>query len=144
MNARSLAAVAALAGLLSACGDNGGDGGASASPSPTPTATVEAAQAPVVDMTDSLTFEPNELKVKVGDTVEWRNAGNIAHTVTTEPSKVSDPGRVSVPQGAKPWDSGLLGGDDTFSRTFDRPGTYRYLCIPHEGANMVGKVVVEE
>ncbi len=29
-----------------------------------------------------------------------------------------------------------------FSRTFDEPGTYRYICIPHEGAGMVGTVVV--
>jgi plastocyanin len=63
--------------------------------------------------------------------------------VTTDPSKVADPKGVSVPNGAKPWDSGLLGADETFSRTFKRPGTYRYVCIPHEGARMVGTVVVE-
>jgi plastocyanin len=82
--------------------------------------------------------------VSVGDRVQWRNVGQIAHTVTTTPSKVADPARVSVPNGAQPWNSGLIGGDDSFSRTLDEPGTYRYVCIPHEGAGMVGTVVVEE
>jgi len=94
-------------------------------------------------MTDALAFEPKEITVTVGDRVQWRNVGQIAHTVTTTPSKVADPARVSVPRGAKPWDSGLIGGDETFSRTFDEPGTYEYVCIPHEGAGMVGTVVVE-
>jgi plastocyanin len=145
MSPRRYLAAVALAGLLAACGgDDDGGGDASAPPSPTATATAEAPQEPVVDMTDSLVFEPKEITVKVGDSVEWRNVGNIAHTVTTTPSKVADPERVSVPSGAKPWDSGLIGGDETFSRTFDEPGTYEYVCIPHEGADMVGTVVVEE
>jgi plastocyanin len=138
----SLAAIA-LIGALAACG--GDDDGQSAA-EPTPTATAEpndTAGAPVVDMTDALKFDPQEITVSVGDRVRWRNVGNVAHTVTTDPSKVSDPDGVSVPKGVEPWDSGLLGADETFSRTFDTPGTYRYVCVPHEGARMVGAVVVE-
>jgi plastocyanin len=142
MSARHVPAAVALAVLLAACGGDDGGGGASAPPSPT--ATAEAPQEPVVDMTDALVFEPQEITVTVGDRVQWRNVGQIAHTVTTDPSKVADPDGVSVPSGVKPWDSGLLGGDETFSRTFDEPGTYRYVCIPHEGSGMVGTVVVEE
>jgi len=33
---------------------------------------------------------------------------------------------------------------DTFSHTFDVPGTYSYVCIPHETSSMVGTVIVEE
>ncbi len=140
----SLAAIA-IAGALAACGgDDETDAGRQ--PAAEPTATTESndtSGAPAVDMTDALKFEPQEITVSVGDRVEWRNTGNIAHTVTTDPSKVADPNGVSVPSGVKPWDSGLLGADETFSRTFKKPGTYQYVCIPHEGARMVGTVIVE-
>ena len=140
---RSLAAIA-LIGALAACGGDDDEGGER--PAAEPAATAEsndASGAPVVDMTDTLKFEPAEIMVAVGDRVQWRNVGNIAHTVTTDPAKVADAGNVSVPSGGKPWDSGLIGGDETFSRTFEEPGTYRYVCIPHEGARMVGTVVVQ-
>jgi plastocyanin len=50
---------------------------------------------------------------------------------------------VSVPAGTKEWDSGFVGEGESFSRTFQKPGTYRYICIPHEGAKMVGSVVAK-
>jgi plastocyanin len=130
------AAAAVSVGVLAGCGgeDSGTDEAERA---------VFGGQVSEIAMTDALKFEPQEITVSVGDRVQWRNVGNIAHTVTTDPSKVADPGGVSVPNGVKPWDSGLLGGDEKFSRTFERPGTYRYVCIPHEGARMVGTVVVE-
>ena len=144
---RPLATAIALAVTLAACGGDD-ENEAAQQPTSEPTATGTAAPGDgsrplVVDMTDGLKFEPQEITVSVGNRVQWRNVGNIAHTVTTDPSKVADPDGVSVPEGAKEWDSGLLGGDETFSRTFEQPGTYRYVCIPHEGANMVGTVIVE-
>ncbi len=145
---RSLAAIA-LTGALAACGgdDDAGDGRRAATePTATVTATAErddVAGPVVVEMTDALKFEPQEITVSVGDRVQWRNIGNIAHTVTTDPSKVADPDGVSVPTGVEPWDSGLLGADATFSRRFRKAGTYEYVCIPHEGARMVGTVVVQ-
>jgi len=78
-----------------------------------------------------------------GAKVEWKNVGNIAHTVTADADKVTDPSLVELPEGVKPFDSGLVGGDESYSRTFDAPGTYRYVCIPHEGTRMIGTVVVE-
>jgi plastocyanin len=142
----SLAAIA-LTGALAACGgddDAGDDRPAVNKPTATPTAAPgDATGAPVVEMTDALEFEPQEIKVSVGDRVRWRNVGNIAHTVTTERSKVADSSLVGVPKGAEPWDSGLLGADAEFSRRFREPGTYKYVCIPHEGARMVGTIVVE-
>jgi plastocyanin len=143
---RAVAAIA-LTGALSACGgDDGADAGKPPGAEPTATATEEssdASGAPVVEMTDALQFDPAKIAVSAGERVQWRNVGQIAHTVTTDPSKVADPDGVGVPDGVRPWDSGLLGADETFSRTFKKPGTYRYVCIPHEGARMVGTVVVE-
>jgi plastocyanin len=143
---RSPVAMLALTAALAACGgDDESENGQRPAAEPTATAPAESDDTsgpPVVDMTDALKFEPSEITVSVGDRVQWRNVGSIAHTVTTDPAKVADAGNVSVPSGVKPWDSGLIGGDESFSRSFRKPGTYRYVCIPHEGARMVGTVVV--
>jgi plastocyanin len=93
-------------------------------------------------MNDQLTFEPKKIEVSVGAKVTWKNAGKIAHTVTADKSKAADPSLVSIPAGTKEWDSGLVNGAESYARTFEKPGTYRYICIPHEGVGMVGTVVV--
>lgn len=93
-------------------------------------------------MTDQLTFEPKEIEVAVGEKVTWRNVGKVGHTVTADKSKAADPSLVSIPAGTREWDSGFVMEGQSFSRNFDEPGTYRYICIPHEGAGMVGTVVV--
>jgi plastocyanin len=66
----------------------------------------------------------------------------VAHTVTADKSKAADPSLVSIPAGTREWDSGFVNAGQSFSRKFDRPGTYRYICILHEGAMMMGTVVV--
>jgi plastocyanin len=32
---------------------------------------------------------------------------------------------------------------ESFTAKFDTPGTYGYYCEPHQGAGMVGKVIVQ-
>lgn len=125
-------ALAALgATLLAACFSdrpgptgNGGDG------------------AVTVEMTPQLTFEPETVTIEAGEAVTWRNTSAFAHTATGDASKANDPSRVSLPEGAAPWDSGFVGADEDFTMTFDVPGEYRYFCIPHEGQEMVGTVIV--
>jgi plastocyanin len=98
----------------------------------------------VVDMTDELTFEPATVTVTAGDTLEWRNPSSVGHTVTADPQKAADPDNVVLPEGAEPFDSGMIGPDGTFTYTFTVPGRYRYVCLPHEAAGMIGEVIVEE
>ena len=93
-------------------------------------------------MNDQLAFEPKQIEVAAGQKVTWKNVGKVAHTVTADKSKAADPSLVSIPEGTKEWDSGFVGEGESFSRTFRNSGTYRYICIPHEGARMVGSVVV--
>ena len=140
---RAAGAVLAAAALLGACGgDDEQDAGPSAR---TGTSTAPATEGtPVVDMNDSLKFVPATISVRAGTRVQWRNVGKIAHTVTTTPSKVDDTDLVEVPDGAKDFDSGFIAEKETYRRTFTEPGTYRYVCIPHEGAAMIGTVVVEQ
>jgi plastocyanin len=145
---RRLALVLALGTLaVGGCGsddDKGDDGSARESPAPAETTPAAGSGgAAVVEMNDQLAFEPKEIEVSTGERVTWKNVGKVAHTVTAERSKAADPSLVSVPAATKEWDSGFLGEGESFSRRFQKPGTYRYICIPHEGAGMVGSVVVK-
>jgi plastocyanin len=131
---------------VAGCGgddDQANDGSAQRSPAGEEPAPAESADgAAVVEMNDQLAFEPKQIEVAPGDKVTWKNVGKVAHTVTADKSKAADPSQVSIPAGTTEWDSGFVGEGESFSRTFRKRGTYRYVCIPHEGAGMVGSVVV--
>ena len=74
-------------------------------------------------------FAPANITVEPGTTVTWVQSGDNPHTTTSYDGL---------------WDSGLLpgGSRQTFSFTFEEPGTYDYFCIPHEDLGMVGSVTV--
>jgi plastocyanin len=71
-------------------------------------------------------FEPMSLKVGAGTKVTWANLDDEPHTV------VSDTGVFR---------SGAMDTGDTYSFTFDKPGTYHFTCSIHP--RMVGTIVVE-
>ncbi len=96
----------------------------------------------VVEMNDKLRFVPTQITIKAGDTVEWRNIGSIPHTVTADPRRASSSTNVELPDGAEAFDSGLVTGGQWFRYTFSEPGVYRYVCLPHEPARMLGTVIV--
>jgi plastocyanin len=77
---------------------------------------------------DNFTFGPATLTVPVGTTVVWTNRDDIPHTVTSDQSPPLFR--------SKPLDTG-----DTFSNTFDKPGTYGYFCSLHP--HMQGTVIVK-
>jgi plastocyanin len=144
---RRLALALTLGALgVAGCGgddDEANDGPAQRSPAGEQSAPAESADgAAVVEMNDQLAFAPKQIEVAAGQEVMWKNVGKVAHTVTADKSKAADPSLVSIPAGTKAWDSGFVGEGESFSRSFQEPGTYRYICIPHEGAGMVGSVVV--
>jgi plastocyanin len=120
--------LACLALVAVGCGgdddDDGGGGGAGADTSE------EAAPAggggAEVTMKD-IKFDPKNLTVKVGDTVEWVNDDSVGHDVTADDFKSGDPG-------------GMASGD-TFEHTFEKAGTYDYVCTVHPG--MEGTVTVK-
>ena len=129
--------------LLQACAG----GAAGPTPQPAPTAAPKAASSPaaggtVVEMSDQLRFVPDKLTIKVGDTVTWRNAASVAHTVTDDPAKAQNKVHAKLPSGAQLWDSGTVSAGQSWSRAFDTPGEYRYFCIPHEAAGMIALLIV--
>jgi len=74
---------------------------------------------------DNFTFMPQELKVKVGDSVTWTNHDDIPHTVVSAGKFRS-----------KPMDT-----DNTFTFTFTSAGDYKYFCSLHP--HMSGMIKVE-
>jgi plastocyanin len=73
-------------------------------------------------------FEPQKITVKVGTTVKWINKEKRNnHSIFFE--------KEGLPE------SDRLFQDETWQRTFDKPGVYPYICGPHP--QMMGEVVVE-
>jgi plastocyanin len=105
---------------------------------------IAAAKTVEVKMTDTPPkFVPETVTIHKGDTVEWINNAASLHSVTTNPAVAQDPKDVSLPAGAKPFDSGFMTPGAKWSYTFTVPGTYKYLCLPHEKDHMIGIVVVK-
>ncbi len=96
----------------------------------------------VVEMNNKLRFVPTEITIEAGDTVEWRNVGSIPHTVTADPRSAPSSRNIELPDGAEAFDSGWVMRGQSFRYTFNEPGVYRYVCLPHERTQMLGTVTV--
>jgi plastocyanin len=71
-------------------------------------------------------FSPGTITVKAGTTVTWVNLDEEPHTVYSTTGLFR---------------SSALDTKDSYSFTFDQPGTYQYLCTIHP--KMLGTIVVE-
>ena len=76
---------------------------------------------------DNFTFNPPTLRVKAGTKVTWTNKDDIPHGIASSANTFAR--------------SQALDTNESFSFTFDKPGTYQYFCYLHP--HMVGTVVVE-
>ena len=105
-----------------------------------------AAGSPVViKMADKQPFyTPAKVAIKVGETVQWVNNGETVHSVSTSAANAQNRNDTSMPKGAVAFDSGFIPPGGDYSYTFTVPGTYRYFCLPHEKAGMVGVIVVKK
>ena len=95
-----------------------------------------------VTITDDLRFVPDHIKISIGDNIEFVNESRFNHTVTADPSLVKNSDNVQLPEGAVPFNSGLLTTGKMFNQTFTVPGNYRYTCLPHEMFGMQGQIEV--
>jgi plastocyanin len=77
-------------------------------------------------------FSPSNLTVKVGSTVTWVNKDPVAHTVTS----------TSVPNGAPPFDSGVILYGYSYSLKLNQVGVYHYYCNIHP--SMTGVIIVTQ
>jgi len=79
-----------------------------------------------VSVRDSF-FDPEDVTIKKGETVEWTNEGSQDHTVTA----------------AGLFDEVLKAGSKPFSYKFDKVGTVNYRCRFHSASHqMKGTVTV--
>jgi plastocyanin len=86
----------------------------------------QAAANSVAVKIDNFSFGPQAITVAPGTKVTWTNRDDIPHTV------VSSEGVFK---------SKVLDTDESFSFTFDKPGTYPYFCSVHP--KMTGTVAVK-
>lgn len=102
----------------------------------------------------AVVFDPEEYTVEVGDEVVWDNPSTRAHTVTayedaipSEADYFASGGFDGEAAAREAWEDdfgGAVRNGETYSHTFEVPGRYEYVCIPHEQGGMVGTIVVEE
>jgi plastocyanin len=72
-------------------------------------------------------FDPDTLEITAGTTVTWTNADDAPHTVTSHDDVFTSSGLVT---------------DETFSFTFDTPGTYTYF--DNYRPELEGTIIVTE
>lgn len=95
-----------------------------------PNQSSEASQAENAVTISNFAFGPKQITVKVGTTVTWTNQDSVKHDIKMENGSSEGPS------------SELLAKGESYSYTFDRAGTYNYLCTPHP--YMKGTVTVTE
>lgn len=64
----------------------------------------------------NLAYGTPRLEISPGTTLVWENRDAVPHTVTADDGS---------------WDSGLIEGNRSYSRTFGQTGTFNYHCTPH-------------
>ena len=62
-------------------------------------------------------YQPANVQIKAGATLTWTNRDSAPHTVTFKDSSLKS--------------SGILQQGNSFSYTFNTPGTYSYYCAVH-------------
>ncbi len=157
--------IAALALIALACG--GGDSGATqgeadapappaAAPGTTPpaagTGTVHEVEMKLTDA-GSYVYEPDELTIKVGDTVRWLNINGFPHNVAFYEDQ--------IPQGSAEVLASLIPAEGKLaplsSKLLLQPnqqveitftgvpaGDYGYYCTPHEALGMVASLTIQQ
>jgi plastocyanin len=124
--------------------DGHADHGAAATPAPTPSTSPSSASADPasaslqqppdderhvqIAMRDDR-FVASRMAVKAGTTVTWVNQGSNSHDTSSLDGL---------------WSSGAFSRGESFSFTFDRPGTYAYLCKQHLLQGMRGTITVDK
>ena len=101
----------------------------------------------------AVAFDPIEVVVAPGERVRWRNTSSRSHTVTAAETGLPDGASYFASGGFETeaaarsaWESSLSGAiesGESYTHRFEVAGTYEYVCIPHERAGMVGRVVAD-
>ena len=91
----------------------------------------------------AMSFSPAIITINAGEQIVWKNTSTYYHNVVDDPGKAIRRVDVSSPSGSTVFGSALLQPGATFYHTFDKPGTYRYVCTVHETGGMKATVIVK-
>jgi plastocyanin len=98
----------------------------------------------------TVNFDPETFTARAGSTISFTNESGGAHTVTALQDQLPDgaeyfaSGNFSSESDARDdLGGGLIDPGDTFEVTLSEPGTYHYVCLPHESQGMTGTIIVE-
>jgi plastocyanin len=85
-------------------------------------------------------YDPLGLYVAPGETVQWIARREGFSVTSYHPD--NDNHELRIPEGAKPFDTGIMSVGATLEYRFDVEGTYDYYSRRHEVIGMVGRIVV--
>jgi plastocyanin len=95
-------------------------------------------------------FEPKTFRVQAGEPITFDNKSDESHTVTALEDELPDGAEyfasgafTSEDDARKDLAGGLIDPGESFEVTLDEPGTYQYVCLPHESSGMMGTIIVE-
>lgn len=125
--ALGLAAVLLLASVAATACSGGGETTTTGGDTPTtvttgPSTGTEGAQVVI----SNYAYEPAEVTIKAGESVTWTNEDSVRHNAASDENAFEGP---------------LLSKGESYTFTFDAPGTYPYHCTPHP--YMKATVIVE-
>ncbi len=123
-----IAAAFALVGSMAAVGCSKSSKSAATTTTKATTTTAKSVNAGAVITISEFQFDPASVTIKAGQSVEWKNDGNVAHTVT----ETSSP---------RTFASNDINPGQSYTQTFDKAGTYTYVCSIHPD-RMHGTIVV--
>lgn len=103
------------------------------------TAPLHAQRVVTVKMTAQATFSPSHIEVGKGDTVRFLQTSELPHNVHF----VKEPNGAKLSKTSGPY---LTKPDAAYDVVIDNrfvPGTYEFICDPHEMLGMKGTLVVK-
>jgi plastocyanin len=86
-----------------------------------------------------LVFVPDEVTIKVGDSVTWSGNKGMPHNVVFDEEAVPD----GTDLAAINHEDMVNDEGEKVTSKFTKAGTYAYYCEPHRGAGMNGTVIVK-
>ncbi len=134
MRTKFVALIALLSILVAGCAQqdqeqSGGDYYGNQEPVGTPTIEDSPSGTPlsgkVTVVIEGFSYNPESVTIERGTRVTWENQQSVTHTVTSEDGL---------------FDSVDIGQSESYSYTFEEPGTYKYYCTIHP--SMEGEIVV--
>eukprot|EP00798_Chlamydomonas_sp_ICE-L_P002440 gene2440-8764_t len=87
----------------------------------------------------SLIFEPSTTTIKAGESVTFINNAGYPHNIIFDEDEAPD----GVDADALSKDEYLNAPGESYTVKLDTAGSYGIYCEPHQGAGMVGKIIVQ-